>query len=606
MLINPASRIGMGTLRPIPIKIPTSKLKGRGCGGNRKVTHKNINLMIDETKIYCTKLSKMSGNKMLVPVLKAICALKGSNRLPMRVTAKDIQHRLQEIIKSRRENKTVSIGEVRSALRLLVKNGYAKRTGNLATRIFAPEYDSTLANDDLQRQVDKIMGLCSNLHDLQHFGFLSEGARQEIGRTIDTYLDTGSPTIFTIGSDDEDAWNERMMAKSRKTRTAPSLERKAPEAPAPSKKRDFTAVLGASYTQEEAGVLETLCDSFEDRFLEPCQLNTTACKAIGSLVQRGIIESVHLQNEAEQGDILDAKNSYRLTADTVGKLYAGREDLIRYEQISYFAEVFPHDKIPVKELFYNEEDAERIEKVRKLAEPERMSKIREDLDKNGLRKSSAILLYGGPGTGKTELVKQIARETQRTLFVADPSKLTTNQYGGDEKNYRDLFAAFNYVAKLGAHQPILLFNEADGLMHKRLGSAERSNDVLHNTLQTIILQEVENLDGLFIATTNMQASLDKGFESRFVDNICVHEPNAETRFKILKSKMKDINPEWLRQIAEKYPLTGRLIDNLFINCVHIKYLSNKELDFEMLDKAAHQLCEKEVARPISKIGFKIV
>lgn len=37
-------------------------------------------------------------------------------------------------------------------------------------------------------------------------------------------------------------------------------------------------------------------------------------------------------------------------------------------------------------------------------------------------------------------------------------------------------------------------------------------DKMENTMQNIILQEMENLNGILIATTNLQSNMDRAFE----------------------------------------------------------------------------------------------
>ena len=64
--------------------------------------------------------------------------------------------------------------------------------------------------------------------------------------------------------------------------------------------------------------------------------------------------------------------------------------------------------------------------------------------------------------------------------------------------------------------PILLFNEADAIFGIRQEGATRAVDKMENSIQNIILQEMEKLDGILIATTNLTTNLDKAFERRFL------------------------------------------------------------------------------------------
>lgn len=48
--------------------------------------------------------------------------------------------------------------------------------------------------------------------------------------------------------------------------------------------------------------------------------------------------------------------------------------------------------------------------------------------------------------------------------------------------------------------PILLFNEADALIGQRMHASD-SVDVMNNSMQNILLEELEKFDGIFFATT---------------------------------------------------------------------------------------------------------
>ena len=48
------------------------------------------------------------------------------------------------------------------------------------------------------------------------------------------------------------------------------------------------------------------------------------------------------------------------------------------------------------------------------------------------------------------------------------------------------------------------------------GESGHSVDKMDNAMQNIILQEIEDLDGILIATTNQTSNLDSAFERRFI------------------------------------------------------------------------------------------
>ena len=50
-----------------------------------------------------------------------------------------------------------------------------------------------------------------------------------------------------------------------------------------------------------------------------------------------------------------------------------------------------------------------------------------------------------------------------------------------------------------------------------------------NAMQNIILEEPENLKGIFIATTNLAENMDAAFERRFLFKIKFENPSEEAK-----------------------------------------------------------------------------
>lgn len=62
--------------------------------------------------------------------------------------------------------------------------------------------------------------------------------------------------------------------------------------------------------------------------------------------------------------------------------------------------------------------------------------------------------------------------------------------------------------------------------------ATRAIDKMENSIQNIILEEMESLEGIMIATTNLTTNLDKAFERRFLYKIEFSRPDVEVRSQI--------------------------------------------------------------------------
>ena len=172
-------------------------------------------------------------------------------------------------------------------------------------------------------------------------------------------------------------------------------------------------------------------------------------------------------------------------------------------------------------------------------------------------KGMIILLYGPPGTGKTEAVMQLARNSGRDLFHVNIQEVRSCWVGEIEKNTKQIFEA--YRSSSSGLKPILLFNEADGIISKRssiTGGKNESVDKMKNTMQNIILEELENFDGICILTTNLVTNFDAAFDRRILFKIKLENPKLDTKMRIWKSKVDTLTDEDARKVSESFDFSG--------------------------------------------------
>ena len=134
--------------------------------------------------------------------------------------------------------------------------------------------------------------------------------------------------------------------------------------------------------------------------------------------------------------------------------------------------------------------------------------------------------------------------------------------GESEKNIKEVFDNYKAKVKECPITPILLFNEADAVIGKRQEGAERAVDKMENSIQNIILQEMETLDGILIATTNLAQNMDKAFERRFLYKIKFEKPTLEARMSIWHEMIPILKEEDARILATKYDFSGGQIENI--------------------------------------------
>lgn len=307
------------------------------------------------------------------------------------------------------------------------------------------------------------------------------------------------------------------------------------------------------------------------------------------------VEWWHLRNLISEDDMEVLQDNYRLEALELQKrkilIYGQQAGLKAKDYFKLADSVLEellvdvgglHEKAPIagqirsdeiveKELFFDEKIASRISELEQLLSEEGYASVTKALQDNGLRTGFTCLFYGIPGTGKTETVYQLARKTGRDILMVDVSHLKSMWVGESEKNLKSLFARYRQLSRTARKMPILLFNEADAVFGLRKKGAEDAIDKMENALQNIILQEMEDLSGILIATTNLTGNLDRAFERRFLYKLHFENPSVPVKIRIWRTMIKDLSDDEARHLAEEFNFTGGQIENILrkrtIQCV---------------------------------------
>jgi hypothetical protein len=256
-------------------------------------------------------------------------------------------------------------------------------------------------------------------------------------------------------------------------------------------------------------------------------------------------------------------------------------------------------KIAHKDLFFCADVQRQIDTFADLISEQHYNDICARLKEKGLRQGFACLFYGAPGTGKTESVLQLARQSGRDIMQVNVSEIKDKWVGESEKNIKAVFDRYRVLVRQSKRAPILLFNEADAIIGKRLTNVSRSVDKMENAMQNIILQEMESLEGIMIATTNLEENMDGAFERRFLYKVRFEKPEAEQRRRIWQSLLPTLKDETAMMLASKYDFSGGQIENIARKCgVESVLYGDEAVTEELIDR----FCSEEV---ISKKGVRI-
>ena len=267
------------------------------------------------------------------------------------------------------------------------------------------------------------------------------------------------------------------------------------------------------------------------------------------------------------------------------------------------AGLLTYDNITEKALFYNSEERISIGKLQEMLGHETFLGIQERMKEGGMRTGFACLFYGAPGTGKTETVLQLARSTGRDIMQVNVTDIKNKYVGESEKNIRNIFRRYRSYCEKCEVKPILLFNEADAIISKRSSDVGRSVDKMENAIQNIILEEIEKLDGILIATTNLATNMDSAFERRFIYKVEFHKPDVATKAHIWKSMIGELSDDDAAVLAGEFDLSGGQIENVMRKQFVDKVLYNEAPSLEKLRLYCKQENLGRCAPSRPRVGF---
>lgn len=177
---------------------------------------------------------------------------------------------------------------------------------------------------------------------------------------------------------------------------------------------------------------------------------------------------------------------------------------------------------------------------------------------------TAINLSGPPGTGKSFAAEAIAHELGMGIIRVNYAEIESKYVGETPKNIK---AAFQKARETNA---LLLFDEADSILGRRLTNITQSTDHAVNVSRSVMLLELDRFSGVTVFATNLASNYDTAFIRRILGHIEMPLPDAAGRARLWRSHLPARLPlrldesDWERLVSRTDGLAGGDILNIVV------------------------------------------
>ncbi len=252
------------------------------------------------------------------------------------------------------------------------------------------------------------------------------------------------------------------------------------------------------------------------------------------------------------------------------------------------------------DLYFNPDFAKRIDRMSTILMPQKFAEFQASFPKNAKMKGLTLLFHGGPGSGKTETVLQLCRKTKRPLMKIEVTDFQSKWVGESERKLKQIFTDYKTACERMEVAPILFLNECDQIIGKRVG-IRNSVDQMNNALQNILLEQLEQFQGIMIGTTNLTKNMDEAFERRFAMKFQFESPNETAKVSIWKSAIKGLRQQEAIALVKQFDFTPGEINNVARRFMVENLLGLEKSRLQTLQ----ELCETEhhEGNQTSNIGF---
>ena len=232
------------------------------------------------------------------------------------------------------------------------------------------------------------------------------------------------------------------------------------------------------------------------------------------------------------------------------------------------------------------QDVDKIKKELKsyIKEITETTKQRQDREEKNIKKQNGILLYGPPGNGKTELVKNICKENNLIFVGANGKSFVGNTEKSTLEMIENIFEDTYRLSNLCSDEQgvVLFFDEFDSLVGLEMSSTTRGTvltKISDDKSQAGIRHSASKI--LLMAATNYYDVIDEAVKrpGRFDGHFSLRNPRKEDAIKIIEETFNQQSMTTSNtNILESFYEVIRRDDSKKINI--LKNLSNDRYEIE--------------------------
>ncbi|MBQ3421585.1 MAG: AAA family ATPase, partial [Romboutsia sp.] len=176
------------------------------------------------------------------------------------------------------------------------------------------------------------------------------------------------------------------------------------------------------------------------------------------------------------------------------------------------------------QVYIGEEEKKQILTVLNIKKHEEKMYKDWGFEETSIKNRSVVFnFFGEPGTGKSMAAEAVGKYLGKKIYSINYAELESKYVGQTPKNIKKAFE------KASEDDAVLVFEEADSFLGKRLTDISQSADYGVNITRSVMLLELEKFEGVVIFTTNLLNNYDEAFKRRILASVEFKMPDEAGR-----------------------------------------------------------------------------